>query len=129
MQIYDKIVFMTSCIFCKIANKEIPANIVYEDAGFIAFLDIRPLSPGHALIIPKAHYRFVWDVPDVGKYFEVARKVALSQRISFDQPAIHCKIVGEEVEHAHIWVYPDPQNTEGDKTDFEGNKKEMISNL
>ncbi|MEI7463544.1 MAG: HIT domain-containing protein, partial [Candidatus Taylorbacteria bacterium] len=64
---------MPSCIFCKIINKEIPANIIYEDADFLAFLDIRPLSPGHMLVIPKKHYRWVWDVPNVGEYFEVVR--------------------------------------------------------
>jgi histidine triad (HIT) family protein len=120
---------MNSCIFCKIVNKEIPANIIYEDADFLAFLDIRPLSPGHILVIPKKHYRWVWDVPNVGEYFEVVRKVGLAQQKAWSQPAIHCKIVGEEIEHAHIWVYPDPKNTKGDKTDFEGNKKKIMSTL
>ena len=43
------------CVFCKIANKEIPANIVYEDNKYIAFHDINPKAPIHILIIPKKH--------------------------------------------------------------------------
>ncbi len=46
---------MTDCIFCKIINKEIPSDIIYEDDSTIAILDIRPVGRGHALVIPKAH--------------------------------------------------------------------------
>lgn len=46
---------MTSCIFCKIINKEIPATIVYEDNEFLAFNDIKPIDKVHILIIPKQH--------------------------------------------------------------------------
>jgi histidine triad (HIT) family protein len=116
---------MNSCIFCKIINKEIPAHVVYEDNDFLAFLDIRPLSPGHTLIIPKKHYRWVWDVPNVGEYFEVARKVALAQQKAFNQESILSKIVGEEVHHAHIWVFPNPEKTKGDKMDFTGNLEKI----
>ena len=43
------------CLFCRIVNKEIPSNIVYEDGRVLAILDINPVNPGHALVIPKAH--------------------------------------------------------------------------
>ncbi|HYC79616.1 MAG TPA: HIT family protein [Candidatus Binatia bacterium] len=46
---------MEDCIFCKIINKEIPADIIYEDENLLAFLDIRPVNKGHALLIPKKH--------------------------------------------------------------------------
>ena len=117
---------MKNCIFCKIVSREVPATVIYEDTNYLAFLDIRPKSPGHTLVIPKKHYRWVWNVPDVGEYFEVVRKIAEVQQKAFKQPEIHSKIVGEEVEHAHIWVYPNPDNTKGDKKDFEGNKKKML---
>jgi histidine triad (HIT) family protein len=45
-----------NCIFCKIVNKEIPAKIIAENKGAIAFLDIQPLSDGHTVVIPKKHY-------------------------------------------------------------------------
>ena len=46
---------------------------MYEDEKFLAFMDIRPLAPGQVMVIPKTHYRYVWDVPekDFGQYFEV----------------------------------------------------------
>ena len=119
---------MDSCIFCKIARKEISAHIVYEDDRFISFLDIRPISPGHVLIIPKKHYRWVWDVPNITQYFEVVAKVALGLRKAFDQEMILSKIVGEEIPHAHIWLYPS-NDTKGDKMDFEGNRKKIVEAL
>jgi histidine triad (HIT) family protein len=124
-----------NCIFCKIVNKEIPANIVYEDDNFLAFLDINPLSVGHTLVIPKKHYRWVWDVPakadsgpTIGKYYELVQKVALAQRKAFGVEQIISKVVGEDVTHAHVWIYP-PKETPGDKTDFEGNAEKIRSGL
>ncbi len=126
---------MTPCIFCKIVSKEIPAHIVYENDNFLAFLDIRPHSPGHTLIIPKQHYRWVWDIttdkkvsPNLSEYFDVVAKIALAQRKAFGQEMIRSKIVGEEVPHAHIWIYPNKE-TPGDKDDFEANKKKIIDAL
>jgi histidine triad (HIT) family protein len=117
-----------NCVFCKIVAKEIPANIVYEDADFLAFLDINPQAPGHAQIIPKKHYRWVWDVPNAGAYFEIAQKIAKAQQKAFNTDWILSKIVGDEVEHAHIWVYPN-NKVSGDKKDFAGNAKKIIDAL
>ncbi len=120
-----------NCIFCKIVTKEIPANIVYEDNNFLAFLDIRPLSPGHTLVIPKDHYHWVWDLstdatakPNLMDYFNVVGKIANAQRKAFNQEMILSKIIGEEVPHAHIWIYPSDQ-TPGDKKDFTGNAQKI----
>src|SRR5665647_339150 len=52
-----------SCIFCKIVNKQASSSIIYEDSSVLAFLDIRPLTEGHVLVIPKEHYVDVFDVP------------------------------------------------------------------
>jgi len=122
---------MEPCIFCKIVKKEIPSHIVYEDSDFLAFMDIHPLSPGHTLVIPKTHYRWVWDVPNTEEYFEVTKKIALAQRKAFKTSAISIKIVGEEIHHAHIWVFPnpDPDKVSGEIHDFEGNKMKIIENL
>jgi histidine triad (HIT) family protein len=126
---YDIIALMDNCIFCKIAKKEVPAEVVYENENFLAFLDIRPLSPGHTLVIPKEHYRFVWDVPNAGEYFEVARKIALAQKKAFNIESVISKIVGEEVPHAHIWLIPNQEQTKGDKMDFKGNAEKIRQNL
>lgn len=119
---------MNNCIFCKIIKGEIPAHKVYEDDNFLAFLDIHPSAPGHVQVIPKEHHRWVWDVPNVGEYFEVVRKIAKAQQKAFETDWILSKIVGEDVEHAHIWVYPN-WNISGDKMDFETNTKKIIENL
>ncbi len=121
---------MENCLFCKIVAGEIPSAKIYEDADFLAFLDIRPHSPGHTLIIPKKHYRWVWDVPNVGAYFEVVRNIARAMQKAFGSVGeIHSRIVGEEVPHAHIWLYPSPEKTTGDKNDFAGNAKKIIDAL
>jgi len=108
---------MENCIFCKIVKKEIPAHTVYEDADFLAFLDINPVSVGHTLIISKKHFRWVWDVPNIGPYFEFARKVARAQQKAFNQEAIWIGVKGDEVPHSHVSVLPH-SNTKGDKKDF-----------
>lgn len=115
-----------NCVFCKIVKSEIPSQKVYEDEDFLAFLDIRPESPGHSLVVPKEHYRWVWDVPKdkIGKYFEVAHNIANAQRKAFEVEMIVSKIVGEEVPHAHIRLVPD-WKTRGDKNDFEGNAEKI----
>jgi len=120
-------VAMDDCVFCRIVRKEIPAYVVYEDQDFLAFLDIHPQSPGHTQIIPKKHYRWVWDVENIGAYFEAAQKVALATRKAFGTEWIISKIVGDEVPHAHIWLFPG--DARGDKADFEGNKKKIADNL
>ena len=79
---------MNNCIFCDIVSKKIPAHIIYEDSDFMAFLDIRPLAPGHALVIPKKHYRWVWDVPAIGDYFTIVQKIAHAQQKAFAQDKI-----------------------------------------
>ncbi|MDO8579444.1 MAG: HIT domain-containing protein [bacterium] len=116
------------CIFCKIIRGQIPSHKVYEDGDFLAFLSIDPESPGHTLVIPKKHYRWVWDVPNIGEYFETARKIALAQKKAFSTDFVFSKIIGEEVPHAHIWVYPD-NNVKGDKKDFAGNAEKIRRNL
>ena len=117
------------CIFCKIVKKEIPAEIVYEDEDFLAFLDVNPRSPGHCQVIPKKHFRWVWQVPNVGEYFEVVKKIALAQQTAFHQEAIWSRIMGDEIEHAHIWIFPRPNQTTGDKNDFKGNAGKIREEL
>lgn len=97
---------MENCIFCKIVAGEIPSYKVYEDVDFIAFLDIRPLTKGNTLVIPKKHFRWTYDVPNFGKYFEVAKKVGLAAQKAFNAKWISFLTLGWEVPHAHIRVIP-----------------------
>lgn len=97
-----------NCIFCKIAAGEIPCYKVYEDRKFLAFLDIQPLNKGHCLVIPKKHYRWVYDVDDA-EYWVVANKIA--KRLVRNRAAfVHIITWGMEVEHAHIHVIPRYEN-------------------
>jgi histidine triad (HIT) family protein len=116
---------MNDCIFCKIVAGDTPSHKVYEDDTFLAFLDIHPQTPGHVQVIPKAHHRWVWDVPEYGAYVELVRRIALAQRKAFETDWILSRIVGDEVPHAHIWIFPGPGNDQGDAMDFEGNSKKI----
>ncbi len=121
---------MADCVFCKIVNKELPAEIIYEDGDFLAFMDIKPLAPGHALVIPKTHHRWVWDLPltEFESYWAVAKKIALAERAAFQTEIIWSKVMGDEVPHAHIWVFPHP-DTPGEKQDLVGNAEKLRQNL
>ncbi|MCX6731741.1 MAG: HIT domain-containing protein [Candidatus Parcubacteria bacterium] len=113
------------CIFCKIVKGEIPAEKVYEDENYLAFLDIRPLSPGHTLVIPKKHYRWVWDMDEAGSFFETTKKIAQAIQKSFGTEQVFSKIIGDEVPHAHIWLFPNPEKAVGDKNDFKTNAEKI----
>ena len=119
---------MENCVFCKIVKGEIPSHKIYEDENFLAFLDINPQSPGHTQVIPKKHFRWVWDVPNVGELFEIVRKIAKSQQKAFNTDFILSKIIGDEIEHAHIWIFPN-SNISGNPKDFVENAEKIKNNL
>jgi histidine triad (HIT) family protein len=98
----------TECIFCKIAKGEIPCYKIYEDKDFLAFLDIVPFTEGHTLVVPKKHYRWVWEVPNIREYFAVVKKIANHfQKIEKDE-FVGSVIWGQMVEHCHVQIYPHP---------------------
>ncbi|MDP2909358.1 MAG: HIT family protein [Nanoarchaeota archaeon] len=103
---FERLVNMDSCIFCKIAKGEIPCHKVYEDKDFLAFLDIKPLNPGHTLVIPKKHFRWVWDVPNIDKYYMVVGEIANAMKKAFGTDYVVSLVFGEEVPHAHVWLVP-----------------------
>lgn len=120
--------FMNDCVFCKIARNEIPATKVYEDEQFLAFMDINPHAPGHIQVIPKEHYRWVWDFPTIGAYFEVVQKLAKAMQKAFHE-SVRSRVMGDEVHHAHVWLFPSPEGTPGDKNDLALNAKKIIEAL
>ncbi len=96
------------CIFCKIVNKEIPAEIIYEDEFSVAFLDLYPACEGQVLVIPKKHYEYIFTMPDEDyrKLMDSAKKVAniLDEKI---KPTRTCLVIeGFEVPHVHVKLYP-----------------------
>ena len=120
---------MDDCIFCKIVKGELPSYKVYEDDDFFAFLDTNPLSAGHTLVIPKEHARWVWDIKNIGTYFDVTRKIAKAMQKAFGIEMIQSKIIGDEMFHAHIWLFTNPKESTGDKKDFEGNAEKIRAEL
>ena len=97
---------MNNCIFCKIVKNELDAYLVYEDANFMAFLDITPKTIGHTLIIPKTHCRWVHQVDKFDQYWLIARKIAQAQIKSLHCDYVNFVTMGLLVEHAHIHVIP-----------------------
>lgn len=115
---------MENCVFCKIVNGDIPCEKVYESDKFLAFMDIHPRGKGHVQVIPKIHYRWVWDVPEAGEYFEIVRKIALAQKKAFDVEMVRSQIFGDEVPHAHIWLWT---NEDEGKENLKENAKKIIA--
>ena len=95
---------MTECIFCKIVNGEVPSYQIYENDNFLAFLDIHPLNKGHTLIIPKKHYRWVWDVKE--EYSAITNKIANALKKAFQTDYVQLIAIGNEVPHAHLHLIP-----------------------
>lgn len=101
---------MKDCVFCKIAKGEIPCYKVFEDDDTLAFLDIKPLNKGHTLVIPKKHYRWVWDIKEIGNFYEDVGKVANAIRKAMETEFVVSLVIGEEVQHAHVWLVPRYKN-------------------
>ena len=103
---------MTSCIFCNIIKGEIPCTKVYEDTEVFAFLDIKPVNPGHTLVIPKKHFENIHETPDelLGKMTIVAKKIA-DAILKLGAKGINIgmnngAVAGQSVFHAHMHVMP-----------------------
>lgn len=106
---------MDACIFCQIVAGSIPSYKVYEDDLFVGFLDIYPVSKGHTLLIPKKHYRWVYDIPEFGKYWEAALTVTKSIQKNLTPEWIQYLTHGE-ISHAHIHIIPRHDVIEGAPT-------------
>lgn len=101
---------MKDCVFCKIVKGEIPCYKIYEDKDFLAFLDIAPFTEGHTLVIPKKHYRWIWDVPNLKAYISVAQKIVTHYRKVFKDDFMASLVWGQLVEHCHIQIFPRPHH-------------------
>lgn len=99
---------MTDCIFCKIANHEIPTTPVYEDENVIAFNDLNPQAPVHILVIPKKHTASLTEVSDedmMNYLFKAVRKIVKQENISSFRTVINTgSDAGQTVFHLHIHI-------------------------
>lgn len=106
-----------TCIFCKIAAGEIPSKTLYEDEEFRVILDLGPATKGHALILPKNHYKNLFEMPDelAEKAMVLAKKMAVRMR-----EKLHCdglnlvqnneEVAGQTVFHFHMHLIPRYEN-------------------
>jgi histidine triad (HIT) family protein len=99
------------CLFCKIVSRELEAKIIFEDEISLAFLDVRPLFPGHVLLIPKAHYPTLTDLPAalIGPFFSnaqmLARRVQQAMKAEGTFVAMN-NVVSQSVPHLHVHIVP-----------------------
>lgn len=102
-----------NCIFCKLANGDIPTNYIYEDEDFKVILDASPATKGHALILPKNHYANIYEIDDevVAKAAKLAKKIMIHEKevlgcdgynlVQNNEPA-----AGQTVFHFHMHLIP-----------------------
>lgn len=97
-----------STIFKKIIDGEIPCHKLAEDDRFLAFLDVRPVKPGHALVIPKKEVDYIFDLDDdlLGGIMRFARPVAKAIAKVVPCAKIGVTVVGLEVRHTHVHLIP-----------------------
>lgn len=99
---------MSDCIFCKIANKEINSEIIYENENVVAFKDLNPLAKLHFLVVPKKHYETVLDIGDESTMKDIFKAVKeIAKEYDIDETGFrlinNCKEDGgQEVMHMHI---------------------------
>ena len=102
-----------NCIFCKLANKDIPTNIIYEDEKFTVIMDASPATKGHALILPKNHAANIYELPDkdAADIFVLAKKMAkkmteILQCDGFNIVQNNGEAAGQTVFHFHMHLIP-----------------------
>ncbi len=99
---------MKNCVFCEIIRKKIPAEIVYEDQEILSFLDIKPVNPGHILVIPKEHYQNMISTPDeiISAIFRKSKELMGALKKSLGSDFVALSVVGNEVPHFHVHLIP-----------------------
>lgn len=102
-----------NCIFCKIANGEIPSKTIYEDEKFRVILDLGPATKGHALILPKEHYANLYELPEemAGNVMKLAQKMAtqITEKLGcegFNLVQNNGDLAGQTVYHFHLHLIP-----------------------
>ena len=101
----------TGCIFCKIVAGEVPANAVFESDTSIAFLDHRPVFPGHCLLVPKKHFETLGDLPGelIEPLFSDAQLLARAVELALEADGTFVAMnnrVSQSVPHLHVHIVP-----------------------
>ena len=102
-----------SCVFCKIAVKEAPAHVVYEDDKVIAFMSIQPINVGHTLVVPKKHYENIYEISeeDVAYLYKIVKKIAHAVKKAVNAEGIRIvqnngEAAGQVIFHMHVHIIP-----------------------
>ncbi len=105
------------CIFCKIVEKKIPAKIIFDDEKTLAFLDIKPVNPGHILVIPKKHYSSIEEISeeDLCAVISLLKKMGkrIKEKLGYEGYNVNLnndKIAGQEISHLHFHLIPRRRN-------------------
>jgi len=124
---------MAACIFCKIVRGEIPSFKLLESDKILAYLDIQPLSKGHALVIPKYHGAKLTDIPDdqLAEVLPAAKKIATAIGVeNYNILQNNGRLAHQVVDHVHFHIIPKPNEKEGlgigwpaQQTDMDGLKQ------
>jgi len=104
------------CLFCRIVKGDIPCFKLFESDRVLAFLDIQPLSRGHALVIPKFHGAKLVEIPDqdLAELLPVVKKLAIATGAAdFNILQNNGRIAHQFVDHVHVHMIPKPNETEG----------------
>ena len=106
-----------NCIFCKLANGIIPTNSIYEDENFNVILDMSPATKGHALILPKDHYKNLYELPEntAAEVMKLAKKMAveMTEKLGadgFNLVQNNNEVAGQTVFHFHMHLIPRYEN-------------------
>jgi histidine triad (HIT) family protein len=102
---------MPGCVFCSIVGGEVPAHVVLDDPVALAFLDTRPLFPGHALLVPRVHHETLADLPQelVGPLFERVQRLTAAVQSAMGAAGSFVALnntVSQSVPHLHVHVVP-----------------------
>jgi histidine triad (HIT) family protein len=102
---------MSACVFCSIVQAEVPAHVVLDDPIAVAFLDTRPLFPGHVLLVPRDHHETLTDLPTelVGPLFERAQRLARAVQSAMGAAGTFVAMnntISQSVPHLHVHVVP-----------------------
>ena len=102
-----------NCIFCKIANGDIPSRKLYEDDKFVVIMDLGPATKGHSLIIPKEHYANLYEMPAelAGEAMKLAQKMAVKMTAALQAHGMNLvqnngEAAGQTVHHFHLHLIP-----------------------
>lgn len=102
---------MPACAFCRVVAGDVPAEVVFEDEISLAFLDHRPVFPGHVLLVPKYHYEVLTDLPVelVGPYFQNAQTLVQAVETAMEAEGTFVAMnnrISQSVPHLHVHIVP-----------------------